>query len=246
LASFGEAENVKILISSAHTLLREGIALILRPLSPEATFVEACDSQEARHTAGSSRDIAVILVHVRLSTTEGQTALRELGRCCLGVPMLVISDTINEQDLVYAFQLGAWGYIGKTACGEDLLRAVRVILSGRPYVPRAWRDPENTPCPETAPISPAGAWHASTATKSSWITRLTARQLEVMDLLTEGLPNKAIARRLGLACGTVKCHVSAILRAMNATNRTQAVVSVGLGGVAGRPTNASDAVSRLH
>ena len=156
-------------------------------------------------------------------------ALRELGRRCPAVPALVISDTVSEGDRVCAFDLGAWGYIGKTACGEDLLRATRIVLSGRRYVPYVWRKAERAAGPEMALMSPTGRERPLSTAKPPWTARLTTRQLEVLDLLTEGMPNKVIARRLGVAYGTVKCHVSAILRAMNATNRTQAVCQHGVG-----------------
>jgi len=237
---------MKVLILSAHTLLREGIVLILRPLHPQAAFLEACNSLQARHVTDSHADIDLALVHVRLSTTEGRMVLRELGSCCPGVPILAISDTVNEEDRACAFKLGAWGYIGKAACGEDLLRAARVVLSGTPYVLHAWSDSEDRPYTEMARAPQTGAWRMSSVAKPAWAARLTVRQLEVLDLLTEGMPNKLIARRLGLACGTVKCHVSAVLRAMNATNRTQAVASMALGGVPPRPPKGSDGLLRLH
>ena len=219
---------MNILILSAHTLLREGISLILRPLGPEAVFVDAGNWAHASRPAESHPDIALILAHVRLSTSEGRMALRELGRRCPAVPVLVISDTVSGEDPVCAFDLGAWGYIGKTACGEDLLRATRIVLSGRRYVPYVWRKAERAAGPEMALMSPTGRERPLSTAKPPWTARLTTRQLEVLNLLTEGMPNKVIARRLGVAYGTVKCHVSAILRAMNATNRTQAVCQHGV------------------
>ena len=96
------------------------------------------------------------------------------------------------------------GFIPKTEPSEILLQALRLVLSGGRYLP-------------------ASVLHAQTVPQTG-ATGLTPRQLDVLRLLMRGEPNKLIARALDLTEGTVKIHIAAILRTLQARNRTEAVV----------------------
>ena len=121
--------------------------------------------------------------------------------------------------------MGAMGYIPKRSSNTVMLQALRLVLSGGIYVPAAAISPEAA-AERTAPAPTP----QSTRTSPHELG-LTDRQAEVLACILQGLPNKLICRRLGLAEGTVKIHVAAILRALNVHNRTQAVIEASRLGV---------------
>ncbi|HZQ62878.1 MAG TPA: response regulator transcription factor, partial [Casimicrobiaceae bacterium] len=105
--------------------------------------------------------------------------------------------------------LGVAGYIPKTDPPAVVVSAVQLMLAGGSYVPP--RLIRNDGAPQQAQAMPSFG--------------LTSRQLEVLRLLAQGLPNKAIARELGVSDGTVKVHLLAVFRALNVRNRTAAVIA---------------------
>jgi DNA-binding NarL/FixJ family response regulator len=127
-----------------------------------------------------------------------------------------VLSTINDRDSVLrALNLGALGFIPKSSPREVMVNALRLVFSGGIYVP-----PEALAPVETKEMKPARP--ASPADVG-----LTERQIEVLALLMRGKSNKAISRLLDMAEPTVKHHVTAILKALRATNRTEAVIAVG-------------------
>jgi len=126
--------------------------------------------------------------------------------------LIVILSGENDPRLVkQAQEAGARGYIPKSATVQGAKNALRLVLGGEPYVPL------------TLLSGNADESREKGAGNMSGDTVLTPRQLEVLQLLSRGLPNKLIARRLNLSEGTIKLHVSAILRSLGIRNRTQAV-----------------------
>ena len=117
-----------------------------------------------------------------------------------------------------ALERGARGYIPKSAQGDVILNALRLIDSGGTYVP-----PEIIARDETAHGLPTPVQRDQAQSPPTNIG-LSNRQLEVLALLMQGKNNKTICRILNLSEATVKTHVTAVLRALNATNRTEAVV----------------------
>ena len=120
------------------------------------------------------------------------------------------------------------GFLPKTASGTHLEQAVQRLLSDRIYLPPDFQDLQPS-------ISPAilQAPHAPASVRALRELGLTQRQADVLRLVVRGLPNKSIGRHLALAEGTVKVHVSAVLKALGASNRTQAVLAVNRLGVFG-------------
>jgi len=134
-----------------------------------------------------------------------------------GMPVLVLSATHDRETVEHALDLGAMGFIPKTANTRVLLDALRLVLSGGVYVPA-----------ESAQAN--GALRPRSVTRPEQLG-LTLRQADVLKLLVQGKPNKLICRDLRLSEGTVKVHVSAILRALNVRNRTQVVIELARRGV---------------
>ena len=119
-----------------------------------------------------------------------------------------------------ALDAGAMGFIPKTSSNEVLLGALRLVLSGGVYLPA-----------EVLRHSPAPVLVSKSAMAAAGVgyrdLGLTERQAQVLALVVQGKPNKIVCRELNLAEGTVKIHVTAILKALGVANRTQAVIAVG-------------------
>ena len=205
---------MKILVVDDHPLIQEALRHVLTALDPGVDFIQAQDSSEAHAALSREPDTDLILLDLALPGCDGFALLAELRREWPGMPVLVISATHDRETVEHALDLGAMGFIPKTANTRVLLEALRLVLAGGVYVPA-----------ETAQ-GPGGLRARATITRPEQLG-LTLRQADVLKLLVQGKPNKLICRDLNLAEGTVKIHVTAILKALDVSNRTQAVIAVG-------------------
>lgn len=209
---------MKILVIDDHPLIQEALRHVLVALDPALEFIQAHDASEAHAALSREPDTDLILLDLALPGCDGFDLLTELRREWPGMPVLVLSATHDRETVEHALDLGAMGFIPKTANTRVLLEALQLVLAGGVYVP-------------SEPL------RASTVVRSrTTVTRpeqlgLTLRQADVLKLLVQGKPNKLICRDLKLSEGTVKVHVSAILRALNVRNRTQVVIELARRGV---------------
>jgi len=210
---------MKVLVVDDHVLIREALRGVLRELKDEAVIVEAPDSRQAMQRIAESPDLELVLLDLTLPDRSGFDLLAELRERYPGISVVVLSASRDRDDIARALDLGALGFIPKSAEREVMLGALKLIFSGGIYVP-----PEILARPQQAPAMPA---QSSTQLPSAAELGLTARQMEVLALMMQGKSNKAICRALDLAEPTVKNHVTAILKALKATNRTEAVIAAG-------------------
>jgi DNA-binding NarL/FixJ family response regulator len=125
--------------------------------------------------------------------------------------VIVLSSSEEPRDARRALAQGALGYVSKSASQHTLISAIKLVLQGEIYVPPLILN-------ETG-----GSGHAAPFSRNADTgPPLTPRQIEVLRRLSEGQPNKIIARELGLSERTVKAHITAIFKALNVVNRTQA------------------------
>ena len=134
-------------------------------------------------------------------------SLRRLKENNPDTPIVVLSAVTEPENVLQAVDIGASGFIPKTSSNKIILSALHLILAGGLYLPSELLSLQNKP--------------EDTAVKGI----LTPRQLDVLRLMGQGKPNKIIARELDLSEGTVKLHVTAILKALNVINRTGAVIA---------------------
>jgi DNA-binding NarL/FixJ family response regulator len=151
--------------------------------------------------------------------------LVELRRQYPRVPVLMLSATHDRATIGTALAAGARGFVAKTASPRMLYDAVRTVIAGGEHVTR----------------DIARARPSTTSGIDSVTLGLTQRQSDVLQLLMLGKPNKLICRDLNLSEGTVKVHVSAILRALNVHSRAQAIAELTRRGLAPSPFDSNDA-----
>jgi DNA-binding NarL/FixJ family response regulator len=193
---------MKVLVVDDHAVVREGIAALLRTSTIVPEVLQAGNAAAAFAIATAHPDLDAILLDLRLPGESADDILRRLGEQHPTLPVLILSSSEDPHDVRRALALGALGYVTKSASPATLLAALNLVLSGETYVP-----------PFMVRSGAPGGPSAS---------RLTGRQSEVLELVGADLSNKQIAHRLGLSEKTVKAHVTAILRTLGVTSRSQA------------------------
>jgi DNA-binding NarL/FixJ family response regulator len=211
---------MKILIVDDHALIRDALQGVLKKLKRGAVVLEASDSRQAMEAVAEHADIKLIMLDLNLPDRHGFSLLAELRQRYPAIAIVVMSAIQDRSNVMKALDLGVAGYIPKSARREVMLSALQLIFSGGVYIPAEILARE-----ETVHSIPIPQREARPIVSPSEIG-LSERQLDVLAHLMQGKNNKVICRVLGLAEPTVKNHVTAILRALKVTNRTQAVVAV--------------------
>ena len=210
---------MKILIADDHRLIVEAVAEKLAELEPGVSFVQALSVQELLDSIGADLDLAVI--DLGMPGARGIDHIAQVHRLRPDLRIVVLSGHEDPAVMRAALAAGASGFIPKAYSPEVMLSAVRLVLSGSTYVPPMMMNP-----PALAAPQPPALYGGGTRSLAQLRNVLTERQFEVLNLLTEGQPNKQIGRNLGISEGTVKIHLAAIFRVLKVRNRTEAVVAV--------------------
>jgi DNA-binding NarL/FixJ family response regulator len=213
---------MKVLIVDDHTLVRHGLALLVKECFPDAEVMEAGSADEAMERLQEDK-VEVALVDVRMPERDGLELLRDIKGNYPDVPVIMLTTFDHSRYVKQALSDGADGYMLKDANPEDLDQAIRVAMSGGGNVlsARAIRSlfEENEPRAEEkeSPARPES---------------LTQRETDILAQLAEGRSNREIARSLFLSEKTVKAHLAAVFRKLGVANRTQAAmvaVTMGMG-----------------
>jgi DNA-binding NarL/FixJ family response regulator len=210
---------VKILVVDDHPLILEALHHVLKQLDEEVQVFTADNADGARELAASHVDANLMLLDLNLPGAEGFSLLAELRAGYPMIPVVVLSGSEATEDVLRAIDGGAMGFIPKSSSNDVMLHALRIVLSGTPFIPREALGGSTF----DEPGRPRVMGYASRP-RTPRDLGLTDRQAQVLALMLQGKPNKLICRDLNLAEGTVKIHVAAILRALNVANRTQAVI----------------------
>ncbi|MDM0044981.1 response regulator transcription factor [Variovorax dokdonensis] len=221
---------MKILIADDHRLVTEAVKSKLSELEDGIEFCVALSVEELLAMVSDDVDLAVI--DLNMPGADGYSHIDELRRRFPSVPVIVLSGYEDPQLMRGALERGALGFIPKAYSPEVMLSAVRLVLAGGVYVPPMMLSavPPGVVA-SSGGDAPAGGGMLGarpanpTATLDGLRKVLTERQVEVLQLLSQGKPNKLIGRSLGISEGTVKIHLAAIFRALNVRNRTEAVVA---------------------
>lgn len=201
---------LKLVVIEDHALVREGLLQALKGLDAEAVALGAADADAALELLAANEDSDLVLLDLMLPGTSGIALLGVLRKRFPAIPVVVVS-AIDEPSMVNrAMRQGASGFIPKSSSTEVMLNALREVLAGEVYLPPRLRDPSTR---ETSRSKNVAERYG-----------LTPGQMRVLELLTLGKTNRQIAEMLAVTEGTVKIHVSAIFKAMNVTNRSQALL----------------------
>jgi DNA-binding NarL/FixJ family response regulator len=218
---------LRILVVDDHTLFREGFLLLLAKLDQpiEVDDVGTCEEALELVEVRGAPDMA--LVDLKLPGMSGFEGIQVLRARHPDLPVVVLSSDDDANTVMHALDLGAMGYIPKSTRVDQMLAALKLVMAKGIYLPASVLvSKEGRPVLRTARQWPDAT---SLPRESTVVTPcdlgLTKRQAEVLYLILQGKACKSIARELDLAPATVKGHTSAVLRALNVTTRTQAIVA---------------------
>jgi DNA-binding NarL/FixJ family response regulator len=214
---------MKILLIDDHPLFREGVALLLKPLVEGLETWEAGSCEEGFALLGQRGNADLVLIDLNLPGLSGLDGLKHLRQEHPAVPVVVMSSADDKDTVMTALDAGAMGFIPKSSTSQVMLGALRLILSHGIYLPPSVFLAARAAPAVSAP--PALAAAAPPSGRRPGELGLTPRQADVLHLLLQGKPAKLIGRQLNLSLSTVKAHTSAVLRALNVTTRTQAVLA---------------------
>jgi DNA-binding NarL/FixJ family response regulator len=155
--------------------------------------------------------------HLEMASAEVARDLKEIEALAPGRPIVIMSDRAEASEVTLAFELGARGYVSADMTIADAIGAVRLVAAGGTYVPTVVLDTSLTDQAEAALSNAAETGEAASVTFSP-------RELQIIEMLQKGAPNKIIAAQLGLALATIKVHVRNIMKKLKARNRTQVVL----------------------
>jgi DNA-binding NarL/FixJ family response regulator len=215
---------VRVLAVDDHEILWAGMRAMLerlvRQLDPPGTldFVACRDVAQAKALRGSAFDLVLLDYH--LPDVSGPAALREIRATFEGAPVVVVSGESDPRRIREVIEQNAAGFIPKTTSEREMQAALQLVLACGVYLPpialmEAQPEsavPDDTLLPE----------HLEEFLK----VELSQRQRQVLSLALRGTPNKLIARKLGIAEGTVKVHLAMVYRALGVRNRTEAMYRV--------------------
>jgi DNA-binding NarL/FixJ family response regulator len=211
---------MKILVVDDHALICEALRSVFGELEADAAVLDAPDCDVALRLIEQNSDLDLAVIDLNLPDRDGFSLLAQLREHHPLLPVVVVSADNDRASVMKALDLGALGFIPKNGRREIMLNALQIVLAGGMYIPPealALRSPA-----QSAAARPATPRRPGVPDELN----LSARQIEVLSLMVRGKSNKAICRVLALAEPTVKYHVTAILKALKVTNRTEAVLTV--------------------
>jgi DNA-binding NarL/FixJ family response regulator len=227
LAFYGP-DSMKVLLIDDHPLILAALENVIQGLGRDVSVVTASSAQEARDKLASEDVFDLVLLDLHLGDADGFDVLAEFRSNYPTLPVVVISASDRSSDVIRAIDMGAMGFVPKRSSNETLFEALHMVMSGGIYVPSmslglTERASSRRGVVEGAavPIDPTAMGQPNLEA-----LKLTPRQTDVLALMLQGQPNKMIARELKLSVETVKDHVAAVLRALNVSSRTQAVLAV--------------------
>lgn len=222
---------MNILIVDDHPLIVQGLTVALHDIDSSVVSESAGSAEQALAVLDRNQPLALILLDLGLPGAEGLDLLIRVREQRPEVPVVVLSANDERETVLGSLDAGAMGFISKRSATPVLVSALQLVLSGGVYIPPQVLAAMPTPKPGTPfAVSTQNAVPAGRRVTPSDLG-LTDRQAEVLALLVEGKPNKIICRELSVSEGTVKTHVSAILRALNVGNRTQVLFALSRLGV---------------
>lgn len=211
---------MKLLLADDHALIRQGFESALSDLDRNTQFVHAHDRHSVVEQLAAHHDIDVIVMDLFMPGVDGFDLLHQICDDYSHIPVIVVSGTEDPRYMRKSIDYGASGYVPKSAETDAMVEAIEVARKGGVYIPPEMNKRVESLCSDDELLREDSR---SFEIRES-ATKLTARQREVLELLSRGMSNKVIARALDVSDHTVKVHVAAILKVLAAANRTEAVV----------------------
>lgn len=194
---------MKILLVDDHALFRAGLRMLLSTVDSHVLILEADDAGAALALLREHPDVQLCLLDLALRNEAGIDAIERIKAIAPQAAVVVVSGAEDNATIRRCIDAGAMSFIPKSVTPDVLTRALQSVLEGTIFLPEQIQSRIDEAPPAAT---------------------LTRRQLQVLQCLNRGLPNKLISRELGLSEHTVKDHITLIFQALGARNRTEAVI----------------------
>jgi two-component system, NarL family, response regulator len=198
-----DSTTIRVILVDDHPVVRFGLAAIIG-LQPDMAVVAEAGSGEEACSICARHPADVVLMDLRLPGLSGVEAIRAIRKERPKLRFIVLTTYDGDEDIHRALEAGAQAYILKGMSHSELVNAIRTVHSGLKYIPAS----VSKSLAERPPHS-----------------ELSARELEVLELIVKGHSNREIGEALGISEATVKWHVNIILSRLNVSDRTQATVA---------------------
>ncbi len=205
---------MQVMIFEDQPLVVEGLRSVLAGIDSEPDVRCALLASRALSMLRGGLRPDLVMLDLNLPDAEGTSLLTQLRSEFPDVPVVVISAQDDRDTITRAIDQGAMGFISKSSTTSILVSALQLVMKGGIYVPQQVLNEASDarpPRPSIQDVADIG---------------LTPRQIQVLALMIEGMPNKLICRELGISDGTAKTHISTILRLLGVKNRTQALFAL--------------------
>jgi two-component system, NarL family, response regulator LiaR len=214
---------IRILLADDHPIVREGLRAVLETQPDFEVIAEAASGDEALRLALNLQP-DILLLDLEMPIMDGVEAIRRLRQQQPAARIIVFTAFDNDERIIHAVQAGANGYLLKGSPRGEIFQAIRITMEGgsllQPVVAsKLLRHVGHQANPKHMDTSPSQVHNLYMPPYEP----LTERELEVLNLLAQGMPNKEIAAQLIISERTAKFHVSSIMGKLGATNRTEAV-----------------------
>lgn len=205
--AFVVPDELRLLVVDDHQLVIDGLKVALSGYMTNLRMETARSTDQAMLILEKDQQFDLILLDLSLPGNRGIRLLRQISLKSWLIPVAILSASEEPEDVDLALASGACGFISKSASAASISQSVYKILEGKISLPDFYRRQNHRP--------DLGLQAA--------VTSITPRQLEVLQLLAQGLPNKKICTELNLTADTVKSHLKAIFSHLNVHNRTECV-----------------------
>ena len=221
---------MKVLIADDHELFLKGLEFTLRENLPNPEIITAQNYNDIFVVLEQQNDFDLIITDLAMPGAAWLPALNKIHSKIPETPIIIISAVFDKEILQQTLDIGVSGYIPKTASNNLIISAINLVLAGGVYIPHELLYSSKTTSAFSdnklqeydSPLKTLEKLAENTPETPQ--KGLTERQIDIVKCIAEGLSNKQIAYKLHLTEGTVKVHITVILKILNVKNRTSAVI----------------------
>ncbi|MBR3501959.1 MAG: response regulator transcription factor [Alphaproteobacteria bacterium] len=212
---------MKFLVADDHELFLQGLEFVLKKEYPDAKLVLANDYNEILQVLKQQNDFDLLITDLAMPGGNWLEALQKIHNLSPEMPIIVVSAVFDKEILQKTYNIGVSGYVSKSFPNNIIISAINLVLAGGMYIPPDLvKISSDTTSKQLSDLIKS---FDNSQKKPDEEKLLTPRQLEVLQCLADGLSNKQIAYKLGLSEGTIKIHITLLMRALNVSNRVAAV-----------------------
>ena len=215
---------MKILVADDHELFLTGLELVIKSRHPDAKIVLAHDYNGIFSIIEKQNDFDIILTDLAMPGAVWSKALKQIHQTLPETPIIILSALFDKEIVEQTIDMGVSGYLSKTSSHTEILQALDMVLSGAAYLPYQFLKEQKIQGDSITEKLLHGLLETQENQINTEGKHLTPRQTAVLEGIADGKANKQIAYELALTEGTVKLHVTAILKILGVYNRTAAVM----------------------